>query len=203
MMTRKALAGLALAVITAGPVLAADSYVLDKSHSEATFQVAHLGISKVRGRFNDFAGKITIDAAKPEASSVEFSVKVASVDTQEPKRDTHLRSADFFDAEKMPEMTFKSSKVAQLGPDKFEVTGTFTLHGVSKQITLPVRLVGFVKTPWGDERAGFETATTINRKDYGLLWNKTLDAGGLLVGDEVAIAVNIEAVKQKDAAPAK
>lgn len=199
-MIRRFLAGTALALFVAGPVAAAETYVVDKSHSESTFQVAHLGISKVRGRFSDFEGKIVIDRAKPEASSVEFAVKTSSVDTNEPKRDTHLKSADFFDVEKFPAMTFKSTKVVKKSDTQFEVTGVFALHGVAREITLPVTLVGFVKDPWGNERVGFETKTTLNRKEFGLLWNKTLDGGGLLVGETVDVAITLEAVKEKPTA---
>src|SRR5262249_15611538 len=123
-----------------------------------------------------------------------FSVKTASVDTNEPKRDTHLKSPDFFDVEKFPAMTFKSTRVVKKSDTQFDVTGTFTLHGVSKEITLTVTLVGFVKDPWGNERVGFETKTALNRKEFGLVWNKTLDGGGLLVGDSVDVAITIEAV---------
>ena len=177
----------------------ADTYVFDKAHTEASFQVRHF-VTKVRGRFDDFAGTIQVDPAKPEASSVEFTIKAASVNTGNEKRDTHLRSADFFDVEKIPEITFKSSGFKATSKDHYDVTGTLTMHGVSKVITLPVTVLGTVKTPFGDERAGFEVAVTLSRKDFGLLWNKTLETGGVMVGDEVEVAINIEAVKQKEAA---
>jgi len=199
-MIRRFVAGSALALLVAGPLGAAETYVVDKSHSEATFQVSHLGISKVRGRFSDFEGKINVDRAKPDVSSVEFTMKAASIDTNEPKRDGHLRSPDFFDVEKFPTITFKSNRVVKKSDTLFDVTGTLTMHGVSKEVTLPVTVVGFVKDPGGNERVGFETKTTLNRKDFGLLWNKTLDGGGLLVGDNVDVTVTIEAVKQKEAA---
>jgi polyisoprenoid-binding protein YceI len=188
-----------VAGLAASSAVAADTYTFDKVHTEASFQVRHM-LTKVRGRFADFAGTIKLDAAKPEASSVEFTIKAASVNTGEEKRDTHLKSPDFFDVEKFPELTFKSSAIKATAKDKYEVTGTLTIHGVAKQVTLPVTFLGFVKTPWGDERAGFETGITLNRKDYGLVWNKTLETGGVLVGEEVEVAVNIEAVKQKETA---
>jgi polyisoprenoid-binding protein YceI len=179
--------------------LAADTYVFDKAHTEASFQVRHL-VTKVRGKFTDFTGTLKLDPAKPEASSVEFALKAASVFTGEEKRDQHLKSPDFFDAEKFPELTFKSSAIKATGKDAYDVTGTLTIHGVSKEVTLPVSFLGFVKSPWGDERAGFETGIKLNRKDYGLVWNKTLETGGVLVGEEVEVAVNVEAVKQKETA---
>lgn len=188
-----------VAGMAASSAAAADTYTFDKVHTEASFQVRHM-LTKVRGRFADFTGTIQVDAAKPDASAVEFTIKAASVSTGDEKRDAHLKSPDFFDVEKFPELTFKSSAIKGTGKDKYDVTGTLTIHGVAKQVTLPVSFLGYVKTPWGDERAGFETGITLNRKDYGLVWNKTLETGGLLVGDEVEIAVNIEAVKQKETA---
>jgi len=188
-----------VAGLSASAALAADTYVVDKAHSEATFQVRHI-VTRVRGKFTDFTGTIQVDPAKPEASSVELTVKTASVDTGEPKRDDHLRSPDFFEAAKFPEMTFKSTRVKSVDKDRYEVTGTFTLRGISKELTLPVTFLGFAKDPWGNEKAGFETSVTLNRKDFGMLWNKTLDAGGVFLGDEVYVTVNIEANKQKAAA---
>lgn len=191
-------APLALATaLLATSSFAADSYTFDKAHTEASFQVRHM-LTKVRGRFADFTGTVKLDPAKPEASSVEFTIKAASIVTGDEKRDQHLKSPDFFDVEKFPELTFKSSAVKATGKDAYAVTGTLTIHGVSKEVTLPVTFLGFVKTPWGDERAGFETGIKLNRTEYGLLWNKALEAGGLLVGEEVEVAVNIEAVKQKE-----
>jgi polyisoprenoid-binding protein YceI len=178
------------------PGLAADTYVFDKAHSEAAFQVRHI-VTRVRGKFADIAGTIQVDKAKPEASSVEFVAKTATVDTGVADRDKHLRSADFFDVEKFPEMTFKSTRIKAVGQDRYEVTGTFTLRGVQKELTLPVTFLGFAKDPWGGERAGFETSVTLSRKDFGMVWNKTLETGGVLLGDEVYVTVNVEATKQQ------
>jgi polyisoprenoid-binding protein YceI len=185
---------------TAPLASAAETYVIDKSHSEAGFQVRHLGISNVHGRFEDFEGTIDIDRAKPEASAVSFSIKATSVNTDSEGRDKDLRSPEFFDVEKFPTISFKSSKVVPKPNNAYDVTGTFTLHGVSKEITIPVTHLGFVKDPWGNERSGFELATTINRKDYGLVYNKLLETGGMLVGEDVKISINIEAIKKKDPA---
>jgi polyisoprenoid-binding protein YceI len=186
-------------VLAASPALAGDTYVVDKGHSEATFQVRHL-VTKVRGHFGDFEGTIQVDPARPEASTVEFVVKAASLDTAHAERDKHLRSADFFDVEEHPEIRFKSSKITAKGKDAYEVSGTLTMRGISKEITLPVSFLGFAKDPWGNEKAGFETQITLNRKDFGMVWNKTLDSGGWLLGDEAYITVNIEANKKKDTA---
>ena len=187
---------LAAAALATSPLLAADTYAVDKGHSEATFTIKHL-VSKVSGRFNDFGGSITLDPAKPEQSSVQFTIKAASINTDNPDRDKDLKGADFFDAEKNPEITFKSSKVAAVGKDKYNVDGTLTMRGVSKQVTLPVEFQGFAKDPWGNEKAGFAVETTLNRKDYGIIWNKTLDQGGYLLGDDVKIVINLETAKKK------
>ena len=191
----------ALALL-ASPVFAVDTYNVDKAHSNAQFTIRHL-MSKVSGKFTDVEGTVLIDRAKPEASSVEFKLKTASISTGEPKRDEHLRSPDFFDAAQYPEITFKSSKVKPAGKDAYQVTGTLTMRGVSKEVTLPVTVLGEMKDPWGNDRAGFEVLTTLNRKDYNIIWNKTLDAGGYMLGDDVAVVVTLEAVKKKADAPAK
>jgi len=194
---RIALLALAVAAATlATPLQAADTYTIDKNHSDVSFQVRHF-VSKVRGRFTDFEGTIQVDTANAAASSVAFTIKTASVDTGQPDRDKHLRSADFFDAEKFPEITFKSTKIVPAaGKDKYDVTGSFTMHGVTKEITLPVTFTGTAKDPRGGERAGFELATTLNRKDYGINWNKALDNGSLMLSDEVAVTISLETVKK-------
>ncbi|MEO6323435.1 MAG: YceI family protein [Thermoanaerobaculia bacterium] len=179
---------------------AADTYTIDKSHSEATFKVRHL-VSKVQGRFTDFNGTVEIDAAKPEASAVAFNIVTASINTDNDGRDKHLKTADFFDAEKFPQITFKSSKVVGAGKDRYHVTGPLTMHGVTKEVTLPVTFLGFAKDPWGGERAGFETSITLDRKEYGISWNKALDAGGALLGDDVTVTISLETVKKKAEAP--
>jgi polyisoprenoid-binding protein YceI len=184
-------------LVTASSILSADTFVVDKAHSEATFQVRHM-MSKVSGKFDDFSGKINIDRAKPSASSVEFTIKTASVNTGNSDRDSHLRTPDFFDAAKNPEITFKSTSiVATKKKDVFDVTGDLTMRGVTKHVTIPVEFGGFGKDPWGNERAGFSLTTIVNRKDYGINWNKALDNGGFLLSDDVTINVNLEAQKAK------
>jgi polyisoprenoid-binding protein YceI len=198
-MTRMLPAYLAVATFATSPSFAADTWASDKGHSEASFTIRHL-VSKVSGRFDDFSTSISVDPAKPEASTVEFVVKSASIDTRNPDRDKHLKSPDFFDVEKYPEITFKSTRITSAAKDRYDVTGNLTIHGVTREVTLPVAFLGFAKDPWGNERSGFEISTTLNRKDYGLLWNKTLDTGGYLLGDDVAVSINLEAVKKKPAA---
>jgi polyisoprenoid-binding protein YceI len=188
---------LTLSILFAALPLLADSYDIDKAHSEATFRLRHL-VSKVSGKFDDFAGKITTDGKDAAASKVEFTIKTASVDTGNGDRDKHLQTADFFDAAKYPDITFKSTAIkATSKKNVYDVTGDFTMRGVTKRITLPVEFLGFAKDPWGNQRAGFTLSTTLNRKDYGINWNKALDNGGYLLSDDVDITVNIEAAKSK------
>jgi polyisoprenoid-binding protein YceI len=192
---RTTVMAIGLTAALAGPAAAAENYTVDKQHTEAAFQVRHL-FTKVRGTFRDLSGSIAWDKAKPELSSVEFRLKTGSVDTGVEQRDTHLKSEDFFWVEKHPEIVFKSTKIVAKGTNAFDVTGDITIRGVTKSITLPVTFLGETKDPWGNLKAGFETAITLNRKDFGLVWNKALDSGGYLVGDDVEIQVNLEAGKQ-------
>ncbi len=167
---------------------------VDPAHSVVEFNIRHL-ISRVTGDFTGFSGEITVpDPSKPDLSSVSFSIDAASIDTRIAARDNHLRSADFFDVAKFPKITFTSTKVISKGNNQYDVTGSFTMHGVTKQITLPVTFNGTAKDPWGHERAGFSVKTSLNRKDYGIVWNQTLDQGGVMLGDDVEITIDIEAV---------
>jgi polyisoprenoid-binding protein YceI len=200
-MTRKFFAAAVLTTLAALP-LRAETLNIDPAHSEVSFQIRHL-VSQVRGRFNDFGGVIQMDPKNLAASSVDFHIKTTSIDTNQPDRDKHLRTPDFFDAAKFPEITFKSKSIAAAGKDKYNVTGTLTLHGVSKDVTLPVTYLGTVKDPFGGTRAGFELETTLDRKDYGIVWNKAIDNGGVMLGDEVKVAINLESVKKGEAAKGK
>jgi len=202
MLRRTRSLALFVAGLTAAAMLSAETYVVDKNHSDASFRIRHFA-SKVRGRFADFEGTINADPAKPEASSVTFTIKTASIDTSQPDRDKHLKSADFFAVEKYPEITFKSSKMTPAGKDKYDVTGTLTMHGVSKEVTLPVTYLGTVKDPRGNERASFEIDTKLNRKDFGMTWNRALDAGGFMLSDDVDVEIALETMKKApEAAPA-
>jgi polyisoprenoid-binding protein YceI len=194
-MKRSALVFLTLILAVTGSAMAADSWGIDKAHSDVSFNIRHL-MSKVTGRFGEFDGKITADFQNLSGSSVEFTIKAASIDTANEDRDKHLRSADFFDVENYPEITFKSSKITKMDDNSFAVTGTFTMHGVSKTITIPVTYLGEIVDPWGKTKAGYELSTTLNRKDYGISWNKTLDAGSLILGDEVEISINLQLEKK-------
>jgi polyisoprenoid-binding protein YceI len=172
------------------------TYNIDKAHSEVTFQVRHL-LTKVRGRFSDFAGTIQYDEARPENSLVELTIQATSIDTNEKDRDTHLRSADFFEVEKFQTLTFHSRSIARKGANQFALTGDLTIHGVTRQVSFDVEFLGKAKDPWGNERIAFEAETTVNRKDYGLHWNAALETGGFLVGDDVKISLSIQAVPAK------
>jgi polyisoprenoid-binding protein YceI len=193
---------LAAALAAASPALAADTYQFDKAHTTVGFQVRHI-VTMLGGKFQDFSGTIQVDRAKPESSSVEFTIQVASIFTNEPKRDEHLKSPDFFDAPTHPTIAFKSTSMKAAGKDSWLVTGDLTMRGVTKQVTLPVTFLGEGKDPWGNEKMGFETSTTLNRKDYGINWNKALDQGGVLVGDEVKVQISVEANKVKQTADAR
>ncbi|HEX6097520.1 MAG TPA: YceI family protein [Thermoanaerobaculia bacterium] len=183
-----------LASLVALPVLAQETWTVDKSHSTANFKIRHF-TANVVGAFNDFDGTITLDRANPAKSSVEFTIQAASIDTNSENRDKHLRSADFFETEKFPTITFKSTAVAPKGKDAFDVTGDLTMHGVTKRVTLPVTFGGFMKTQRG-EKAGFEIETTLNRKDYGITWNRALDEGGFMLSDDVKVTINLEMNKK-------
>lgn len=183
------------ALLVSASSWAADSWTIDKAHSEVNFKVRHL-VSKVSGSFTDFDGKITTDFESPENASVEFVIKVASVNTNNEKRDAHLQSPDFFNVKEHPEITFRSSAITSAGDGAYHVKGTFTMLGVSKEVTLPVAFLGEVKDPWGNVKGGFEIETTVNRKEYGMEWNKALDSGGYILGDEVSVVINLEVTKE-------
>jgi polyisoprenoid-binding protein YceI len=167
-------------------------FQIDKSHSEVAFQVRHL-ITRVRGRFSDFSGTIEFDAANPVNSKVQFAIEAASIDTNEDKRDAHLRSEDFFAADTYPQLTFTSTAVRARGGDEYDVEGDLSIRGVTRRIVLPVTHLGTAKDPWGNEKLAFEAETTINRKEYGLNWNAALETGGFLVGDDVKVSLSIQA----------
>jgi len=169
------------------------TFVIDKAHSEVGFQVRHL-VTRVRGRFAEFEGRIQFDQTNPAGSSVAVTIQASSVDTNEPKRDAHLRSADFFSVDEYPKLTFTSRSVKAKGGDSFEVAGDLAIRGITKPVALRTTFLGVAKDPWGNERIGFEAEVELNRKDFGLMWNATLETGGFLVGDEVKVALSVQAV---------
>ncbi len=186
------------AVLTVGlaaPVLAADTYVLDAAHSNVGFAVKHLVISTVSGHFSDVSGEIQYDEADIMKSSVSVTIKTSSINTNNGKRDDHLRSADFFDAENNPEITFKSNSIEKEG-DGTVAVGTLTIKGVSKEVRLPFEITGKIKDMSGNNKIGVEGSLTINRQDYGVSWSKTMDNGGLVVGNVVKISFSVEAAQK-------
>jgi polyisoprenoid-binding protein YceI len=193
---KRFLAALLVVAGAASPLCAA-SYKIDPDHSSINFTIAHLTISKVHGRFDKFSGTIEYEPGKMDAWKTEASIETASVNTSVEARDKHLRSPDFFNVEKFPVMTFKSTKISGVKDMKGKLTGDFTFLGVTKPVVLDVEGYGPVKDPWGNERVGATAKGKINRKDFGMVWNKSLDTGGLMIGDEVEIVLEIEAVKEK------
>ena len=175
----------------AGTALASE-WAVDASHVTAQFSVQHMMVSTVRGQFDKVAGNVQLDDADLTKSVVDITIDTNSINTREPKRDAHLKSPDFFDAAKFPQITFKSTKIAKAGKAKYKVTGELTMRGQAHPVTLDVTLTDVAKSPWGTPVRGVSASGKISRKQWGLTWNKTLDAGGLLVGDEVNLQVDLE-----------
>lgn len=168
---------------------------IDTKHSQVTFAVKHMMVSTVKGNFKVFGGKLEIDEANPANSWVEAEADVKSVDTRDEGRDRHLRTSDFFDAENYPTMTFKSKKVEPVSNDEFRVLGDLTIRGVTKEVVFNAEYAGQVKDSSGNQRAGLNAKTSINRKDFGLTWNPLLESGGAVVSDKVTIEIDLEATK--------
>ena len=185
--------GFALAL--AGAAAAQSTYTIDGSHSSAQFSVKHMMISNVKGEFTAVAGTVAYDPKNPAASKIDATIDVNSINTREPKRDAHLKSADFFDTAKYPAMTFHSTQAWRSG-STIKVKGNLTMHGVTKEVVLDVDgPTAEARDPWGNLRIGATATAKLNRKDWGLTWNQALEAGGVLVGEEVAITLDIEAIK--------
>lgn len=175
---------------------AAAKWALDAAHSEITFKVKHMMVANVTGRFNEYNVEADVNEEDFTQSKVSFTAKVASVDTGSEDRDNHLRSADFFDAENHPEMTFVSTSISKVDDENFKMEGNLTIRGTEKPVSLQVELGGFGKDPWGNTKAGFTIAGKINRKEWGLNWNAALEAGGVLVAEDVRINCEVQLMKQ-------
>jgi polyisoprenoid-binding protein YceI len=174
---------------------------IDPAHSAAHFSVRHLMISNVRGEFTKISGSALVNSADHTKSLVEITIDAASINTREPQRDEHLRSADFLDVAKYPTLTFRSKRIEPLGPEEFKVTGDLTIHGVTKEVTFDIEgPTPPVKDPWGNIRAGITAAAKINRKDFGVAFNALTETGGVVVGDEVKITIEAELIQQAPAA---
>ena len=170
-------------------------WIVDPAHAHVEFAVKHLMISTVKGRFARVSGQVVANDDELSTAEVDVSIDVDSIDTRQPDRDAHLRSADFFDVEKFPKMTFKSTRVEPQPDGTSRLFGNLTIKGVTREVVLNVRPEGRVKDPWGGERAGFSATGTINRHDFGLTWNLALETGGFVVGDEVRISIDAELLK--------
>ena len=169
----------------------------DKSHSKIQFDVAHMVISEVTGQFHDYEGKIEIDKNDFTKSNISITIDAKSIDTDHEKRDGHLRAPDFFDVEKYPNITFISKSIEKIEKNIYKLSGDFTMHGITKAIDLNVKHIGTIKDPYGNTRAGFKVEGSINRTDYGMKYNSIMEAGGLLIGEDVSILCNFEII-QKD-----
>ena len=185
------------AVFLSQPVGFAATYKIDLDHTAVSFKIRHI-LSFVQGRFNQFEGSFDYDPEKPETWKANAVIQTGSIDTNVEARDKHLRSADFFDVETYPTITFKSTEVTDTTPTSAKLNGLLTIHGVEKPAVLDLQINGVAKDPWGNVRASFTATTTINRKDFGLTWNKALETGQLLVGEEVVITLEVEGILQEE-----
>ncbi len=176
--------------------VATSTWKIDPAHSTAQFKVRHMMISNVNGEFTDISGKLELDGADITRSHIEATIAAVTINTRDPQRDAHLKSADFLDVERFPTLNFKSTDVSRTGEVELAVSGELTIHGVTREVVLAVEGPSApMKDPWGNTRIGLSAITHINRKDYGLAWNATLETGGFLLGDDVAISLDIEFVK--------
>lgn len=173
------------------------AWQIDSAHSHIQFTVRHMMISKVRGSFEDFNGTVEFDEDNPTNTTVEVEIDAASINTREADRDNHLRSPDFLNADEYPTLAFKSTRVEKTGDNTGKLVGDLTIRDVTKEVVLDVEYAGQAKSPWGATSAGFSASTQINRKDWGLTWNQALETGGVLVGDQVKIDIELEIVKQE------
>jgi polyisoprenoid-binding protein YceI len=175
--------------------MALQTWNIDPVHSSIHFSIRHLVISKIHGKFTKWGGVIQFDDQQPAASKVDIQIDVKSIDTNDPKRDAHLMSPDFFDAEQHPQITFSSTKVEQAGPNEYRVTGDLTLRGVAKPVTLEVEHGGEVKDMWGNHRGGFSIEGHIDRRDFGMSFAGTTESGAAILGDKIDMAIDVEAIK--------
>lgn len=175
------------------------SWKIDTAHTHIQFSVRHMMISKVRGSFEKFSGSVILDEANPANTLVDVQIETASVNTREPQRDGHLRSPDFFNAEAFPYMTFSSKRVQVIDGSRARLIGDLTIRDITREVVLDVEYLGQAKSPWGAVSYGFSGTTRINRKDWNLVWNVALETGGMLVGDEIDISIELELVKEAEA----
>ncbi|HXL23088.1 MAG TPA: YceI family protein [Candidatus Dormibacteraeota bacterium] len=197
-LSRTFIAAAAAAVLSLPAVAAPSQWQIDSQHASAQFAVKHLMISTVRGEFHGVTGTINWDDKDITKSTIDVTIDTTTVDTREPKRDAHLKSPDFFDVAKYPAMTFKSKKIEQVATGKLKVTGDLTIHGVTKEVVLDVEgPTAPIKDPWGNTRVALNATATVNRQDFGVMWNANMDGGGVVVSDNVNITIDAELVKQQ------
>jgi polyisoprenoid-binding protein YceI len=186
-----------LLAVSALSAKAQTTWKLDPAHSKVSFNISHMVISDVTGRFTDFDVKLVHTKDDLTDGMLNATIKVKSINTDNEGRDKHLRSADFFDAEKYPEITFVSKSFEKTGKNTYKIAGDLTMHGTTKPVVLETKFNGTVNDPWGNTKAGFKATTTVNRKEFGIVYNKTLEAGGLLIGEDVEVTINVELAKEK------
>lgn len=183
-------------ILTASSLFAQTEWVLDKSHSQVGFSVTHLVITEVDGYFKDYDAKVVTKGDDFSTATIDFTINTNSIFTDSEGRDKHLRSDDFFNAEKFPQMTFKGKSLKKLGDNKYKLVGDLTIRDVTKQVELDVKYNGMVKDPWGNTKAGFKVTGEINRFDYNLKWDKAIETGSLVVGKEVELIIDLQLVKK-------
>lgn len=191
MQTRSILAALALSLASTTALAQANEWTIDTGHAHVGFSVDHMVVSEVDGQFKTFNGKVLLDEKDPTKSLVDFTIDTASIDTDHAERDKHLKSADFFDATKYPQITFKSKKIKKAGKG-YKVTGDLSMRGVTREVTLDVTLSEPITNPWGKQVRGVRVGGVVKRSDFGITWNKTLDKGGLALGDDVTVVIKLE-----------
>lgn len=182
--------------------MALEVWEVDPAHSSLNFSIQHLLISRVRGRFSEWRGTLKIDEQYPENSSVELHIQADSIDTHNPERDAHLQSEDFLDVENYPKIVFQSKRVEKTDPDHLRVIGDLQIHGMTREVAVEAVLTGRAVDPWGKHRMGLQATASLDRRDFGIDWNQPLEGGGLLVGNEVILTAEIEAVRQAETAAA-
>lgn len=182
--------------------MALEAWEIDPAHSSINFSIQHLLISRVRGRFAEWHGTLKVDEQYPGNSSAELHIQADSIDTHNQERDAHLQSEDFFDVERYPEVVFRSKRVEQTDADHLRVIGDLQIHGVTREVAVEVVLTGRAIDPWGKHRMGLQATASLDRRDFGIEWNQALEGGGMLVGNEVTLTAEIEAVRQAETAAA-
>ncbi|MFZ0389856.1 MAG: YceI family protein [Calditrichia bacterium] len=197
-MVHRMLISLIAGLCLVGGLFASGTYVIDPVHSNIGFSVRHMVISNVEGEFQEVDAVLTWDEDNPENSAIKATVQTSSIDTDNEKRDNHLRSADFFDSETHPEMTFESKNIKKVDENEYIAKGDLTIRGITREVEVPITILGKIKDPYGNTRIGAQSSFVVNRHDFNLNWNKMLESGGLVVGEDVKINLDVQMIKQSD-----